>query len=856
MIKDKKEELNDILSTIESIKDIFSLFNEPHVRTLGSKDYFNKSKRLLKEAGEKLEKDNIPACKKLIEQSKQSAEKERELLIKLKNLSGATLNGGKSTRIHKNLLKELQQGNVESVELMIKDIDKIIEQESIISSKLKEVKSLINKKLAGADLKKAEVFYSSAIEELKKGEFEKSNELAEKSKDSAKPSLWFLLQNAREHFDKALNEYNQKHYVKSKVTWLESKDFYKRALDIANDKKDIDNISNIKEGLRKIDGSIHNSEIALDNQKMFELIVSADEKISKISSLLEKQDYDGALQFILISEKQTREAFKIAETRKFESNRKEIQNRINDLKKRIEYIKLEKGKYLLKNATKYINKNPDKCETELYSVRKYLDSIEEKYKSESFNILNKETNLSIIQSKINQARNKMNEAEARFDNKKYYDARQLYIENEKYVDSINEEARKIKVTNLLDEIKNIRLACLENRNRVEDYIYVREDVPLPDLIRVGPGKQPIDIIKSEPQKLYIDDKVKKLSKYYIIDGRLGGGGFATIYKAMKKGKNKFIALKVYHKITMDNEEVFFKEFENWKKLSHRNIVKLIGRSIDPVPHLIIEYINGVNLYEYKKEKKIDISTACRIVFDVASGIQAAHRKSIIHGDIKPQNILIDSEDELVLAKITDFGTAKTTLTEQIRGLTVPYSAPEQINDNYADEKTDSYQIGLLLYELLTGINPFNEGTRREIEEKIRNLKPDKPSALNRKIKPLDDIITRCLEKNPDKRPDIREIRETLYEFHEKISSKNLILSEDPETALRDKFNSALYYADKSDIDGLILKLKEINKRLRSPEKRKLLEGEIKDIEQMELVGLHLDDDIINHITHILRKCIR
>jgi serine/threonine protein kinase len=234
------------------------------------------------------------------------------------------------------------------------------------------------------------------------------------------------------------------------------------------------------------------------------------------------------------------------------------------------------------------------------------------------------------------------------------------------------------------------------------------------------------------------------------------------------------------------------------------------------------------LYNVLQTKSLDVEKACRIAFDIASGLEYAHNRHIIHGDINPKNVLLTSSGE---AKITDFGLAKiVSSSTQVKGYTLLYAPVEVLEKLIADEKSDVYQLGLTTYVMLTGCNPFEADSKYEIEEKIKNLTPEPPSKYNPVFSDLDDLIMRCLSKKPADRPSLREFRESIYEFIKKRYNVSLPLTEDIDKILAITCNYALMAAKQGDIGECLRALNSAKEKIRDPEIRNEMKKLIENVE--------------------------
>ena len=205
-----------------------------------------------------------------------------------------------------------------------------------------------------------------------------------------------------------------------------------------------------------------------------------------------------------------------------------------------------------------------------------------------------------------------------------------------------------------------------------------------------------------------------LGNRYEIIRKIGDGGMAFVYEAKDRLLNRTVAVKVLRPEFVDDEEFlgkFKREAEAVASLSHPNIVNVYDVGEDgKVHYIVMEFVDGQNLKDIiKNEGTLDEYTALDITKQIAKALGAAHKKGIIHRDIKPHNILISNEGRLV--KVADFGIAKAvssstmTSTGSIIG-SVHYFSPEQAKGKYVGNTTDLYSLGIVLYEMIIGRVPF------------------------------------------------------------------------------------------------------------------------------------------------------
>lgn len=247
------------------------------------------------------------------------------------------------------------------------------------------------------------------------------------------------------------------------------------------------------------------------------------------------------------------------------------------------------------------------------------------------------------------------------------------------------------------------------------------------------------------------------NRYEILEV-IGSGGMADVYKAKCHKLNRIVAIKMLKKDYIDNAELvsrFQIEAQAAACLSHSNIVGIydVGQSED-YQYIVMEYVEGKTLKELIEEKgALDEKEAVAIATQIAQGLAAAHQQGIIHRDIKPQNILISSDGK---AKVADFGIARIArfgnTIELMPAGSVHYIAPEQARGGYCDERSDIYALGATMYEMVTGVVPFDGESAVAIAVAHMNTPVIEPVKRNESVSPaLNSIILKCMNKKPDDR---------------------------------------------------------------------------------------------------------
>jgi serine/threonine protein kinase len=195
-------------------------------------------------------------------------------------------------------------------------------------------------------------------------------------------------------------------------------------------------------------------------------------------------------------------------------------------------------------------------------------------------------------------------------------------------------------------------------------------------------------------------------------------------------------------------------------LSHPNIARLLdgGETVDGVPYLVMEYVEGQPIDVFCDEKELSIEERLQIFSTVCAAVQYAHQHLVIHRDIKPGNILVTGEG---LPKLVDFGIAK--LLDQDRSdatatampfMTPDYASPEQVRGVAVSTATDIYSLGVVLYELLTGRRPYRlkSGVAHEVAKAICDDDPRRPSTAQKRLHAdLDNIVLMAMRKEPERR---------------------------------------------------------------------------------------------------------
>ena len=258
------------------------------------------------------------------------------------------------------------------------------------------------------------------------------------------------------------------------------------------------------------------------------------------------------------------------------------------------------------------------------------------------------------------------------------------------------------------------------------------------------------------------DTPKKIGRYEIL-AELGHGAMGTVYRSKDPAMDRVVALKTITSVLLANDqgtetrERFFREARAAGALAHPGIVPVfdVGEH-EGIPFLVMEFVTGKTLADAAKTgERMNLDRACEIGQKIAEALGYAHKHGVVHRDIKPTNILMTSREiyGIERPKITDFGVAKlaegqTTMTGQMLG-TPAFMPPEQFTGAPVDGRADIFSLGVVLYWMATGEQPFPGESMTAVSYKVVHTDPVPPRKLNPSVPAkLDAIIMKCLAKSP------------------------------------------------------------------------------------------------------------
>jgi serine/threonine-protein kinase len=292
----------------------------------------------------------------------------------------------------------------------------------------------------------------------------------------------------------------------------------------------------------------------------------------------------------------------------------------------------------------------------------------------------------------------------------------------------------------------------------------------------------------------LDDK-------YRIEERLGIGGMGTVYRARHLFIDRPVALKVLNPRFVEDEAAqvrFRREAKAAGRLQHANAVAVtdFGSTSDGYVYIVMELLEGRTLREVlAKESPLDTARAVSLMLQTAAAVAAAHEAGIIHRDLKPANIFIVQNSEVpAVVKVLDFGIAKLAAEsldeDDLKTLTLVgvmigtprYMSPEQCDGAELTPAADVYSLGVILYEMLSGVVPFSGSTPLAIAVKHASEEPRRPSEYVASIPaPLEDVVLHALEKRPEDRPaNAAEFRVELLATAERLGLEHAAVTSAPD----------------------------------------------------------------------------
>jgi beta-lactam-binding protein with PASTA domain len=247
---------------------------------------------------------------------------------------------------------------------------------------------------------------------------------------------------------------------------------------------------------------------------------------------------------------------------------------------------------------------------------------------------------------------------------------------------------------------------------------------------------------------------------YQVEARVARGGMATVYRALDTRLDRVVALKVMHQLFAENDQFvarFIREAKSAARLSHPNVVAVYDQGEDAgYVFLVMEYVPGRTLRDLLRERtRLAPADALSILEPVLAALSAAHAAGLVHRDVKPENVLLADDGRV---KVADFGLARAAANLEATSQTsligtVAYLAPEQVIRGIADPRSDVYAAGIMLFEMITGRQPYDGETAISVALRHAHEDVPAPSSLVSGVpESVDLLVARATARDPDRRP--------------------------------------------------------------------------------------------------------
>ena len=297
---------------------------------------------------------------------------------------------------------------------------------------------------------------------------------------------------------------------------------------------------------------------------------------------------------------------------------------------------------------------------------------------------------------------------------------------------------------------------------------------------------------------------------YLVKKKLGEGATSEVYLCDDPFNNLEVAVKVVFEDRFQDapggklaRKLFITEASLAGRLNHPHIVQIYDAVVaEEMSYIVMEYVPGGTLEPYcKPQELLPMNKVVEIIFKCTRALDFANRLGVTHRDIKPANILLAGDTDI---KISDFGAALTSGGDQtqVSGIGSPaYMSPQQIKEHPLDHQTDIYSLGVVMYQLLTGVLPFQASNNFSMMYQITNVEPPLPSSYRNEIPPaLDNIVKKAMQKDLDRRYDSWEVFS--FDLAEAFRTEHLSMRTE-EVADSEKFNtlrSLAFFNDFTDAE--------------------------------------------------------
>jgi len=302
---------------------------------------------------------------------------------------------------------------------------------------------------------------------------------------------------------------------------------------------------------------------------------------------------------------------------------------------------------------------------------------------------------------------------------------------------------------------------------------------------------------------------------YRIEAPIARSGMASIFRAIDVRDNRVVALKIPHP-DMEADPILFDRFKReaaiGERLDHPTVMRVFGGEQRSRIYMVMEWCEGRLLRQILSEGRIAQDRAIRISIHVLDALEYIHEQGVVHRDLKPENIMVDDRDNI---KLIDFGIAGDSAAKRLTYAnftatlgTADYISPEQVKGRRGDGRSDIYAMGVILYEMLTGRQPFSGSSPIEVmNDRLLNF-PMPPSVAEASISPqLQEVLYRALERDPQNRyAHAREFGHDLQHLEQVGVEKNRIELRNWKKRKSQRPRQVLYYSALALIPVVILLL--------------------------------------------------
>ena len=290
------------------------------------------------------------------------------------------------------------------------------------------------------------------------------------------------------------------------------------------------------------------------------------------------------------------------------------------------------------------------------------------------------------------------------------------------------------------------------RSKYPEFEFSQEEIDQLDMTRAHP------VVRSEKREPADPLQIGR----YLVKEELGRGRFGTVYRAHDPDIDRDVAIKIARESAGSESsafEAFCHEAKSAARVRHPNIVTVLdfGRAEDGRPFIVFDYVAGKTLLQRIADQDYTLPEAVAWIAALADALHAAHKKGLVHRDVKPGNVLVDEDN---VPRLTDFGLARLDdhfFLDDRKAIvgTARYMSPEQANQraDWASSASDIYSLGIVLYELLCKRVPFRSMLLKDLLEEVKSRPPDAPRVYNDQIPPrLEQVCLKALSKKPADRP--------------------------------------------------------------------------------------------------------